>query len=222
MQGFSLDFGDVVHLWPVLARGLVATLTLAVTSLICGFALGLVIGLGRIFGFRPLRALIGAFVEVFRNTPALVQLIWFFYVVPAATGTTQSVFVSSAIALSLNCAAFSSEIFRGGIQSIHKGQWEAARAIGMHKFSTLYRVIFPQAFKRMIPALANRAIEVVKLTALAGTLGYAELLYQGQLISATLYRPIESYTMVAIVFVVVLGFFAAITRRLERRLSRNE
>lgn len=218
MQGFTLEFGQVLRYWPTLLNGLLATFELSAVSLGCSLVLGLVLGLGRISRIGVLRTVIATYIEVFRNTPALVQIIWFFYVVPAFTGMDQNVFVSSAIALSLNGAAFMAEIFRGGIQSISKGQFEAARAIGMRPATAMRHIILPQAVKRVIPPLANRAIEIVKLTALTGTLGYADLLYQGQLISAASYRPIESYTMVAVVFVFVLSVLAALTCLVERRM----
>jgi polar amino acid transport system permease protein len=222
MPGFTLQIGEVLRYWPVLVGGLEATFALSAISLGCGLVLGLLLGLGRLSRAWPLRVSIAAFIEVFRNTPALVQLIWFFYVLPAVTGMSQNVFLSCAIALSLNSAAFTAEIFRGGIQSISKGQWDAARAIGMGPLTLMRHIILPQAVKRMVPALANRAIEIVKLTALTGTLGYTDLLYQGQLISAASYRPIEAYTMVAMVFVVVLSLLATGSRLLEHRLRRNE
>lgn len=222
MAGFQLHFSEVVKFWNVLLNGLVSTFELAIISMVLGVVLGLFLGLARMAHFWPLRYLAAAIIEIFRTTPALVQLIWFFFVLPALTGLPQNVFLSSTIALSLYSGAFSAEIFRGGIQSIGTGQWEAARSIGMRPATMLRWIILPQAVKRMIPAFANRGIEAFKLTALAGTLGYADLLYQGQLISAATYRPIETYTIIAGIYVVILGLFAAGTRRIERRLSRNE
>ena len=121
-----------------------------------------------------------------------------------------------------NSAAFSAEIYRGGIQSIEPGQWDGARALGMGWGQAMRRIILPQALKRMTPALTNRAIEIFKMSTLASAVAYVELLQQGKLIASLNYNPIEAYTTVAVIFFVFLLPMVQFTYVLERRLRRSE
>lgn len=134
---------------------------------------------------RAFYPLTSAFVEVFRNTPVLIQLIWFYYAFPVLVGIQFSTFGAAALALTLYTAAYSTEIFRAGLQSIERGQWEGAKALGMPPGVMLRRIILPQVFRRMLPALTNRMIELAKVTSLASILTVNELMYQGRLLSST-------------------------------------
>ena len=163
-----------------------------------------------------------AFVEVFRNTPVLVQIIWFYYAFPILTGIDVNPFLAAVLGISLNTAAFSAEIFRGGIQSIDRGQWEAGKAIGMTYGQTMRRIILPVAIKRMLPALTNRAIEVFKMSTLASVVAYVETLNQAKLIADLNFNPIEAYTAVALIFFVVLYPVVQATYVLERMLAKGD
>ena len=138
-----------------------------------------------------------AYVELFRNTPALIQLLWFYYALPVLTGYQTGPFTAAAVALSLYMGAYSAEIYRSGIESIEHGQWEAGRAIGLTTRQVLARVVLPQAIRRMVPAFTNQAIELVKTTAIASFIAYGELLYHGKLLADIEFRPIEAFTVVA-------------------------
>jgi polar amino acid transport system permease protein len=129
---------------------------------------------------------------------------------------------AAALGISLNSAAFSAEIYRGGIQSIEPGQWDGARALGMTWAQAMRRVVLPQAIKRMVPALTNRAIEIFKMTTLASAIAYTELLQQGKLIASLNFNPIEAYTAVAIIFFVCLWPLVQLSYVIERRLRRDE
>jgi polar amino acid transport system permease protein len=129
---------------------------------------------------------------------------------------------AAALGISLNSAAFSAEIYRGGIQSIDRGQWDGARALGMSYFQAMRRIVLPQALKRMTPALTNRAIEIFKMSTLASAVAYVELLQQGKLIASLNFNPIEAYTIVAVIFFVFLWPLVQLTYVLERRLARDE
>ena len=137
------------------------------------------------------------FVEFFRNTPVLVQILWFYFALPILLPFSISPLAAASLGISLNSAAFSAEIYRGGIQSIDRGQWDGARAIGMSWVQAMRRIILPQALKRMTPALTNRAIEIFKMSTLASAVAYVELLQQGKLIASLNFNPIEAYTAVA-------------------------
>jgi len=216
------DFSSVLSNSDALIAGLIGTLRLFAICLVLGLSLGLVVGLGRYSRARWLYWPATAFVEFFRNTPVLVQILWFYFALPILLPFEISPLMASALGISLNSAAFSAEIYRGGIQSIERGQWDGARAIGMNYLQAMRRIILPQALKRMLPALTNRAIEIFKMSTLASAVAYVELLQQGKLIASLNYNPIEAYTTVAVIFFVLLWPMVQLTYVMERRLRRDE
>jgi polar amino acid transport system permease protein len=216
---YDWDFSLLVQNWPVLLRGLLVTVQLWVPAMAAGLALGLLLGLARLSRSGWIaRPALGA-VELFRGTPVLIQLIWFFYAFPIVIGVQLSPFVAALLGLTLNTAAYCAEIVRGGIQSVPRGQFEGARALGMTRAQVMRRVILPQVLRRMLPAFTNRAIELAKVTSLASVLSVHELMDQGRLLSATYYRPLEILTTVAIVYFVLIYPGSVLSARLERRLA---
>ena len=205
-----------------LLAGAAGTLRIFAICLVLGLTLGLLVGLGRYSKRRLVYLPASAFVEFFRNTPVLVQILWFYFALPMLVPFEISPLTAAALGISLNSAAFSGEIFRGGIQSLESGQWEGAQALGMTHGQAMRRVILPQAIKRMLPALTNRAIEIFKMSTLASAVAYVELLQQGKLIASIHYNPIEAYTVIALLFFVFLYPLVQVTYVLERKLSRGD
>lgn len=220
-MGYQFDFSIVVKILPVLWRGVIVTVELTLVCLTVGLILGFFVALLRVSPAAPLRFIGRAFVEIFRNIPALIQLIWFFYAFPIIIGAQLSPFVAAVLGISLNTAAFSAEIYRSGIQSIERGQWEGAMAIGMSRAATFRRVVLPQVFRRMLPAFTNRAVEVAKVTSLASVLSVHELMYQGRVMSSTYYRPLEILTTVGIVYLIMIYPMTWTSAALERRMRRR-
>lgn len=220
-MGYQFDFSLVVDILPVLWRGVIVTLELWAVCLAVGLVIGFFVALLRISSSWPLRFAGRAFVEIFRNIPALIQLIWFFYAFPILIGAQLTPFFSAVLGISLNTAAFSGEIYRSGIQSVERGQWEGAKAIGMSRSATFRRVILPQVFRRMLPAFTNRAVEVAKVTSLASILSVQELMYQGRMLSSTYYRPLEILTTVGLVYLVMIYPLTWTSAALERRMRRR-
>jgi polar amino acid transport system permease protein len=144
-------------------------------------------------------------------------LIWFYYALPVLTGLQLSTFGAAVLALTLYTAAYSTEIFRAGLQSMEQSQWEGAKALGMSYPLALRRVILPQVLQRMLPALTNRLIELAKVTSLASMLAVNELMYQGRLLSSDTYRPLEILTVVALFYFVLIWPSSYLAARLERR-----
>jgi len=216
---YTWDFKIVLDSLPLLLRGLVVTVELWVVALAVGLSLGLAVSLARISGRAWLNGPAIAYVEIFRNTPVLVQLIWFYYAFPIVLGQQLSPFTAAALGLTLNTSAYSAEIFRGGILSIARGQWEGAKAIGMTRAMTMRRIILPQVMRRMLPAFTNRAIELAKVTSLASLLAVNEIMYEGRLISSTYYRPLEVLTVVALMYFLLIYPGSYLAARLERRLA---
>ncbi|MGE0718607.1 MAG: amino acid ABC transporter permease [Alphaproteobacteria bacterium] len=218
---YQPDFTDIIANVDLLARGAWLTLALWALAFAFGLAAGLVLGLVRTAGHPALAWTAAAYVEVFRNTPVLVQLVWFYYAFPVLTGIQMSAFAAAAFGLCLNTSAYCAEIYRGGIRSIASGQWEAGRALGMRYGPLMRRVVLPQAIRRMVPAFTNRAIELGKMTAIASVIAVHELMYEARLLSASSFRPLEVFTVIAIIYFVVIYPGTLLSYRLEARLGRR-
>jgi polar amino acid transport system permease protein len=219
---YRWNFASVLENADVLWAGALGTLRLFAICVVFGFGFGLLVALGRHARSRWLHIPATAFVEFYRNTPVLVQIFWFYYALPILLPFQVSPLTAAALGISLNAAAFSGEIFRGGIESIDRGQAEAARALGMTQAQAMRRVILPQAVRRMLPALTNRGIEIFKMTTLASAVAYVELLQQGKLLASLDFNPIETYTVIGVVFFLCLFPLVQATYALERRLGRSD
>ena len=218
---YRWDFAPVVAHFDLLALGLLNTLRVTGAALVFGVALGLALALLRL-SRRPLASWPAGFViEVFRTTPPLVQLFWFYFALPLIAGIEMTPYLAAVTTFSIQSAAFFAEVFRAGIQSIERGQWDAARAIGMTRFQALKRVVLPQAVKRMIPAFVERAIELMKTTTLVATISYADLLFAANEVSQKSFRPLETFTAVALIYFVVIFAASVLARRVELRLARS-
>ena len=216
---YQWDFSAVWRNWAILLDGLINTLLLSVSAITCGLVVGLVLALMRLSGRPPLAWPAVAVIEFFRATPPLVHLFWVFYALPQLTGLALSPFLAALLALSVQSGAFFAEVYRGGIQSIERGQWEAGRAIGMGYSRLMRRIILPQAVRRMVPPFVERSFELVKTTTLAATLAYGELLYRAMTLSTQTFRPLEIYTAIAVIYFVVLFAASLVVRRVEARLA---
>ncbi|MBD2492237.1 ABC transporter permease subunit [Aulosira sp. FACHB-615] len=191
--------------FPLLLQGAFVTLQITVISVILGLVSGSLIGIIRLSQIKPVRWLARAYIDFFRGTPLLVQIFMIYFGIPALVqqlGFTFSFnpFVAGVIALTLNSAAYIAEIVRAGIQSIETGQTEAAESLGLSAVEIMRYVIFPQAFRRMIPPLGNEFISLLKDTSLVSVIGFEELLRKGQLIIASNYRSFEIYAAIALVY----------------------
>jgi len=217
----EFDFAEVFANIDLLARGARLTALLWAIAFGFGLAAGLLLGLARLAPTRWLSWPAAAHVEVFRNTPVLVQLVWFYYAFPVLTGLQMAAFTAAALGLALNTSAYCAEIWRGGIAGIARGQWEAGRAIGMDGRTLMRRIILPQAIARMVPAFTNRAIELAKVTAIASVVSVHELMYEARLLSSNTYRPLEVFTVIAAIYFVVIYPGTLLSYRLEARYARR-
>ncbi len=178
-MGYSWDFGFLWQYRGVIAVGLGYTVVYAIGTILLGLVIGFAVGLARLSPSRLVNYPLILYVEVFRCTPLLVQLIWFYYAFPVIIGVDIPAHVAAGMTLSLYTGAFYSEIIRGGVNSIERGQWDAARAIGMRRGQVMRRIILPQATKRTIPPFMNQSIMQLKNTSLVSTIAVSDLLYQG-------------------------------------------
>jgi polar amino acid transport system permease protein len=212
---YHWDFGILWTYRALLLAGLAYTLLFTVICVVLGLLIGLVTGVGRLSKNPVVGAVLRAYVELFRCTPVLVQLVWFYYALPVLTGLQISATVAATLCLSLYGGAFYSEIIRGGIISTDSGQVEAARALGMRRHQILRRIVLPQALKRMVPPLMSQSIMQLKNTSLLSVLAVPDLLYQGQVVAHETYRPLELYTFIAVAYFAVLLPVTMWAKRLE-------
>ena len=205
----------------LLLVGLLNTMKVTGLSLLFGVPLGLSLALLRLSTIRPLSSVAAFVIEFFRTTPPLVQLFWFFFALPILIDVRMTPFIASIVTFSIQSSAFFAEIFRGGILSIEGGQWEGAKAIGMSYVQSLRRVILPQAVKRMIPAFMERSIELMKTTTLVSTVAYTDLMFQANDLAQKTFRPLEVYTVVAVMYFILIFAFSQLSILVEYRLARS-
>jgi len=208
---------EAVHL---LLIGLGYTLLISGLSLVIGNILGLAAATIRLSGKQPFSGIAYIYVEFFRNTPALVQLIWIFYVLPNLLGITLSPIQAGVVALSLNAGAFLAEIFRGGIQSVPVGQRDVSFVLGLSRLTTFWGIVFPQAVRSMLPATGNVFISLVKDSSLLSVIAVAEITYQAQQLSIATFRPLETYTLLALAYFALTFPLSIAIGRFEKRLKR--
>jgi polar amino acid transport system permease protein len=218
---YQWDFTVVWRNSHLLLWGLLGTLKVTGAALALGLPLGLGVALMRLSRARAVSLPAGVFVEFFRSTPPLVQLFWCFFALPILIGVRIDSFQAAVMTLSIQSSAFFAEVFRGGIVSVERGQWEAARALGMTYGQLLRRVVLPQAVKRMIPAFLERAIELMKTTTLVATVAYADLLFEASDIAQKTFRPLEVFTAAAAIYFVVIFAASRVVQVSERRLARS-
>ena len=197
--------------------GLKYTLEVCALSFVFGSTLGLIVAGLRMSRTPPFTQIAYIYIDFFRTTPALVQLIWVFYVLPILIGVSLSPVTSGVVALSLNASAFFAEVFRGGIQSIPQGQWDAASVLGYRWRSTVFRIILPQGLRRALPATANIFISLLKDSSLLSVIAVPELTYQAQTQAAQSFRPLELYTALAVAYFVLTYPLSLASTWLERR-----
>jgi glutamine transport system permease protein len=162
-----------------------------------------------------------AYIQFIRGTPLLVQLLWIYYGMPLILGIALPAIVSGIIGMSLNAGAYISEIFRSGILAVEHGQYEAARSIGMSRAMTFRRIVAPQAFRIIVPPLANMFIGIVKDTSLVSVIAVSELVRRGQLLAASTFRTMEIFTGVAVIYFCMTYILARIAIVLEKKYSRG-
>jgi polar amino acid transport system permease protein len=206
------------NLW-YLTQGLGLTIELSVVSIVVSMGLGLVVALA---GFSKNRALLTGhrcYIEALRNVPVFVLLLWTYYALPVVLGLAFTPFAGAVLAIAMSDSAFEAEIFRAGIQSVDRGHVEAARSLGMSARKTMRRIILPQAIRRMLPAMGNQFIYIVKSSALASVIGLAELTRKANELTTTLYRPFEIYSLLAVEYLCVLLVLSQAVRWVERRVA---
>lgn len=209
----------MIAVLPYLWEGVKLTFIITIVGVAIGFVIGAFTGMGRLSKNKFIYGLSTVYIEIIRGTPILVQILFIYFGLADLLGINLDKITASIIAIALNAGAYIAEIVRGGIQSIDKGQTEAGRSIGLTAAQTMRYIIWPQAFKRMIPPLGNQFIISLKDTSLFSAIAVGELLYQGKYYASSTFVYFEPYVMVAVFYLAITIPSMLILRRVERRLD---
>ena len=204
-----------------LLSGLTTTMYISIISIVISILIGLLIAIPSLSKNKFLTYLNIGYVEIVRAIPLLVLILWIYYGLPIITGISFSPFVSGIIALSISESAFQAEIFRAGINSIKKAQWEAGSSLGLGFFRKLRLVILPQAVKNILPAIGNQFVYVLKMSSLVSIIGIGDLTRKANELVVTTYRPLEIYTFLILEYLVLILIVSYLVRRLEKKLQKD-
>ena len=218
----NFDFAFMMDVFPRIIKYIHITMGISIISMVMGLGLGTIIALIRTFKIKGLDKVAKLYVSFFRGTPLLVQLFLLYYGLPQVIPifASMNAFVAAFIGLSLNSAAYISEVLRGSINAIDKGQMEAALSVGMTKEQGMKRIVLPQATRVAIPAMGNTFIGIIKESSLAFTLGVSEMLAQAKLAAAASYKFFESYLVVALIYWLITVVLSYMQSKLEDRFNR--
>jgi polar amino acid transport system permease protein len=219
-MGYKWDFGVVssyLHFW---YKGFAVTMGYSIGTVLGGLIIGVVLGMLLLSRQKWITLPIHFYVEIFRCTPLLVQIVWFYYALPIVLNVELPAWLAAGLGLTLYMGSFATEIFRGGIISIDKGQWQAARALGMTNGELMRHIILPQAVKRMVPPFVNQSIIQLKNTSLLYVVAVPDLMYTGSIVVSDTFRPLEVYTSVAVMYFAILYPLTLWATRMEARVDQ--
>lgn len=216
-MSYSLDFSGIVEGYNALLDGLVITLELTVAANLMGVTLGFVVALLVMSPARIVRVPAMLFVEFFRCTPAIIQIVWFFYCVPILFDVYLDSLTMGILALGLNLSAFNAEAYRAAIQAVPREQHDAAIALGLSPLQRIIYIVLPHAVRSSIPVLITNGIGTFQQTALVAIIAIQDLMYQGKSLATNTYRPIETFTVVALIYFAVSFPVAQLVQWIERR-----
>lgn len=216
-----MNFSLIEPYAPMFVGGLVVTLEVTGAALLLAFVLGFLISVLKVLPCEPLRVILDLYTSIFRGIPLIVLLFIAYFGMPQLTGYKISMFAASVLTLGLNGSATVSETVRGGIEGVDRGQYDAARALGLPYPSMMWEIIIPQALRSVAPALVNEAITVLKSSSLVATIGLMDMMRAAQSVQALTYRAFEPFVVVAAVYYVIVMALVALSRRMERHLRRS-
>jgi glutamine transport system permease protein len=204
-----------------LVGGVWSTLSVSLCAIVVSVLLGSLVALAGLSPRKALNRVNRVYVELFRSVPLLVLLLWVFYGLPVIIGLQLSVFVTGVVSLAASDSAFEAEVFRAGIQSVPKGQVEAAKSLGLSWGQQMRLVVLPQAVKVILPALGNQFVYVLKMSSLISVIGLPELTRRANELNVNEYRPLEIYTLLVAEYLLLILVVSFLVRRLERRMSAS-
>lgn len=211
---------------PLFLSGVKLTVSISILSILIGMVIGFITCLFRISKSRILKAISGVYVWIIRGTPMIVQAFIVYFGIPQVIqsfipGFKIDSYTASLITLSLNAGAYLSEVFRGGIQAVPKGQEEAARSLGLSRGKTMFKIVLPQAIKIAIPSMVNQFIITIKDSSILSVIGLADLVNRAKVYVGSSYQFFATYTVVAVYYLIVISVLMVISSRLEKRFSHS-
>lgn len=219
MNSYRFRWDVIGQNFDFLMSGLQMTLVISALTLVLAMVGGLIIALLDMSKFWPTRILGLAFGEIIRNTPILVQLLWVYYVLPMVLGINITAFIAIVIGLAVYSSAFIAEVYRAGIQAVPIGHREAAQVLGLTPRQTFVRIVLPQALRMTLPPLAANFVQLIKYSSLGAVISVSEITRRGMELSASIFRPLEVFTFIAVVYFLICWPLAMGIRLWERRLS---
>lgn len=222
MSGYVFNWDAVFDALPYLLQGLVVTIQIAAIVIVLSMLLAVPVAVARMSTIDLVRWIAQAYIEAFRCTPLLVQLFWIFYALPALTGITLPGYISAIVALTGNLTAFMAEAYRSGFQAVPVEQVEAGQMLRLSRFEQLRYIIVPQALRQQTPVILSLDISLFKDTALVSTIAVADLMFAANTVSAQSYRPLEVFTLAAVIYFAIAFPVSLVTSKLERRAQRGE
>src|ERR1700760_851247 len=221
-MNYVWDFGILTKYSHLFWLGIGWTIAYTIGTVLLGSLIGLFVGILRLRRYPVIDWLLIAYIETFRCTPLLVQIIWFYYAFPVVIGVNIPAHVAAVSVLTLYGGAFYAEIVRGSIESVPRGQWDAARALAFRGWRMMRLVILPQALKPMMAPYVNQSVTQLKNTSLVSVIAVPDLVYNATLINAETYRPLEVYTVVALIYFAILFPATLVARRFERGMTYDK
>ena len=212
---YKFDFGALLPYWELLLQGCWLTLWLASISMVFGLCLGLIVVLGKRSRFRPVRFIATAYIEITRNTPFLVQVLFIFFGLPSV-GITLTSWTAAILALTLNLGAFSAEIIRGGVNAIPRGLFEAGAALGLSPFKTFRHVVLKPALRIIFPALSGQFVLLLLTTSIVSSISAEELTSVSQTVDTTTFRSFEVFVVATLLYFGMSMLFSLVFKMINR------
>ena len=219
-DGVKLSFIELIRENGLyLAASMGKTLELTFLSLVFAAVIGLLFGLLNVSKIKALNVIANIYIDCIRGVPLIVLAFFVYFGIPMATGIRLSALVAGIVSLSMNAGAYMAEIVRAGIQSIDKGQMEAARSLGLPYGTAMRRVVLPQAIKTMIPSIINQFIITLKDTSILSVIGFPELVKAGQIVIARNFETFKMWAIIAVMYLIVITTLSRVARAMERKIS---
>ncbi|MFQ3307371.1 MAG: polar amino acid transport system permease protein [Candidatus Midichloriaceae bacterium] len=213
-------FQNLENHWVLyIAKGALLTIQYSIVSALFGILLGILITLTYYYKNKYINYIIAIYISVIRGTPFLLQLFIIYFLMPEVLNVHIPTYVAGVIALSLNSSAYVSEIIRGGVEGVDKGQFEAAKSLSIPYYDTMKEIILPQAMKSILPSLINEIISLIKESAVIGIIGVADLMRRAQIVSAEQYDFFKPLCVAAIFYYIIVAFIAFIGKNIEKKIQ---
>ncbi|MGL5417294.1 MAG: amino acid ABC transporter permease [Clostridium sp.] len=226
-MGYTLDFSFLSEYFPVFLEGAKLTLIISAIAVLFGTIMGSVLYFFKsinfkVFGIKPLNIIASTYIEVVRGTPMILQITMVYSGSALFLGMDIEALYAAIIAVSLNSAAYVSEIIRAGIEAVDKGQMEAARSLGMNRGQAMRMIIIPQAVKNILPAIGNEFVVVIKESSMASVIGVHELMFTANIVKGSTYKPFEPLIVVAVFYFVMTFTLGRLMKYIERRMKASD